>query len=434
MNLHAFDFRKSEYMQFSYLNYCILILITLVPLSCTAQKSVLDRITSTERGDNRGHVIRFHFAEPSASFNFSQPQPQLLQLELRGENIDTAGIRVNDKSTIIEKVNYYTIQGGIGVDIFLKKNTLYKAAAYPDRSSNDILVGLTESDRQTLAEYTQSMEMFEWSNAPPAEPTAVAGDKKNEDNDPSSQVDTTYQRIKDKIKFDVVVLDAGHGGHDTGAIGRSGTYEKNVVLDIAKKVGEYIKENLPEVEVVYTRDSDEFVELEERGSIANRAEGDLFVSIHCNSAGSSQAHGTETYFLGLERSQSALEVMKRENSVINLENGNDQETTPSQEELIVYELANSGYIANSEKLAGMLQDQFKNRAQRRSRGVKQARFVVLYHASMPAILIETGFISNPSEQQYLTSDYGQSIIASAIFRSIRNYKEDFERSQHMGSE
>ncbi len=422
-------------MPASFLNYCILILITLIPLSCTAQKSVLDRITSAERGDNRGHVIRFHFSEPSSSFDFSQPQAQLLQLELRGNNIDTTGIRVNDKSTIIEKVDYYTITGGVGIDLFLKKDAFYKAAAYPDRSSNDVLVGLTESDKQRLAEHTQGMEMFDWSNAPPVESSAVAGaNKDQEKDDPSSEVDTIYQRIKDKIKFDVVVLDAGHGGHDIGAIGRNGTYEKNVALDIAKKVGGYIKENLPEVEVVYTRDSDEFVELEERGSIANRAEGDLFVSIHCNSAHSSRAYGTETYFLGLERSQSALEVMKRENSVINLENGNDQETAPSQEDLIVYELANSGYIANSEKLAAMLQDQFKNRAQRRSRGVKQARFVVLYHASMPAILIETGFISNPSEQQYLTSDYGQSIIASAIFRSIRNYKEDFERSQHIGTE
>jgi N-acetylmuramoyl-L-alanine amidase len=420
-------------MQFSFLNFWALILITLIPLSCTGQKTALDRISSAERGDNRGHVIRFHFAEPSNSFEFSQPQTNLIQLELQGSNIDTAGIRLDDESDILEKVAFYPIQGGMGVDFFLKKEAFYKAAAYPDRSSNDILVGLTKADPQVLTEYTQSMEMFEWSDAPPVESSALADSKKDADEDQFSSVDTTYQRIKDKIKFDVVVLDAGHGGHDTGAIGRNGTYEKDVVLDIAKKVGGYIEENMPGVKVVYTRDDDTFIDLYERGPIANRAEGDLFVSIHANAARSSQAHGTETFFLGLERSESALKVMQRENKVVNLDNG-EKEKKLTQEDLIIYELANSGYIANSERLAGMVQDQFKNRANRRSRGVKQGRLVVLYHASMPAILVETGFISNPSEQEYLTSDYGQNIMASAIFRSIRNYKEDFERSQHIGSE
>ncbi|NGP88187.1 N-acetylmuramoyl-L-alanine amidase [Aliifodinibius halophilus] len=244
--------------------------------------------------------------------------------------------------------------------------------------------------------------------------------------------DSNYSKFKDKLKFDVVVIDPGHGGHDPGSIGYRNVKEKDIVLDIAKKVGDYIKEYLPDVKVVYTRDDDTFVGLQERGSIANKAEGDLFVSLHCNSFSSRQPHGTEVYFLGLEKSETALEVMKRENRLVRADNDTEQKEL-TQEELLIYELANSGYIASSERIAGMLEHQLDDRAQRRSRGVKQARFVVLYHASMPAVLVESGFISNPSEARYLTSDYGQSIIASAIFRSIRNYKKKYEKSQHFNT-
>lgn len=122
--------------------------------------------------------------------------------------------------------------------------------------------------------------------------------------------------------------------------------------------------------------------------------------------------------------------MKKENSVIRFEEGPDRSEELTEEDLLIYELANSAYMATSEKLAGMLEHQFDHRAKRHSRGVKQAGFIVLFHASMPALLVETGFISNPSEQRYLTSDYGQSIIASAIFRAIRNYKLEYEKSQN----
>nr|WP_286670584.1 N-acetylmuramoyl-L-alanine amidase [Fodinibius salsisoli] len=230
------------------------------------------------------------------------------------------------------------------------------------------------------------------------------------------------------MKFDVVVLDPGHGGHDPGTIGHGGIQEKDIVLDIAKKVGDYIKSNMPGVKVVYTRDDDTFIELEERGSIANRHEGDLFVSIHCNAAHSRRAYGSEVYFLGLERSKTALEVMKRENKVVRANDDVEQKQL-SQEDLLIYELANSGYISTSERIAGMLEHQFDDRAQRHSRGVKQARFVVLYHASMPAVLVETGFISNPDEGRYLSTEYGQNIISSAIFRAIRDYKEKTEQTQ-----
>lgn len=437
MNIQQACFKHVTDTQF--LNFWLLLSLFVIPLSCAAQNNSLSRISSVERSDNKGHVIRFHLASPVSSFDFSQPSIRLVQFQIKGPGINTQAIEIDDRSDVIEDVHFYELPGGIGMDIFLEKNSFYKADAYPDRNKRDMLLALTRTTQQRLAQSILNMQSFAWSKS---KLTDVTSEKKSVDVE-KAQIDTSYQKIKDNIQFDTIVLDAGHGGHDVGAIGYNRAYEKNVALAITKKIGGYINKYLPDVKVVYTRNGDYLVgakknpdisimqSLVERGQIANRAGGDLFVSIHCNSARAHQAHGTETYFLGLERSQTALEVMKRENNIV----GPDAEAGKelSQEDLIIYELANSGYIANSERLAGMIQNQFKNRANRKSRGVKQARFVVLYHASMPAILVETGFISNPSEAKYLTSDYGQSIIASAIFRAIRNYKVQFDKSQHFNT-
>lgn len=174
-----------------------------------------------------------------------------------------------------------------------------------------------------------------------------------------------------------------------------------------------------------------FIDLYDRGNIANENEGDLFVSIHANSWHNPSVRGTEVFFLGLHRSESSLEIMKKENMIFN--NGEQQVRELTEEQLLIFELAHSGYIANSERIASMMDHQFTNRANRKSRGVKQAGFVVLYEASMPSLLVELGFLTNPSEQRFLTSEYGQSIMASAIFRSIRDYKIEYERSQEITS-
>ena len=183
--------------------------------------------------------------------------------------------------------------------------------------------------------------------------------------------------------------------------------------------------------VVYTRSDDTFIDLYERGNIANENEGDLFISIHANNFRKSSVYGTEIFFLGLHRSESSLEVMKKENMIFR--DGNQEIVELTDEQLLIYELANSGYIANSERIATMMDEQFEHRAKRKSRGVKQAGFVVLYEASMPSVLVELGFLSNPSEQRFLTSKRGQEIMASAIFRSIRDYKVEYERSRKITS-
>ena len=394
-----------------------------------AQKSspnALTHLSTAVRSDGKGQVVRFHLRQKADSFRVYQPQKHLVQVALLGKQITTDDIAVPSHSPAFNKVDFHKITNGIGINIHLKNKGSFTSDIYRDAQSNDILLALTKTEPKKLRNLTSGKAPISWQQSampPPSSATVQTGGG-------NRAQESAYSKVKNKMKFDTVVLDPGHGGHDTGAPGYGGIHEKDIALKIAKKVGGYINENIPNVKVIYTRDDDRFIELEERGSIANREEGDLFVSIHCNSARSRQAHGSEVYFLGLERTQTALEVMKRENKVVRA-NRDDEQKELSQEELLIYELANSGYISSSERIAGMIEHQFDERAQRKSRGVKQARFVVLYHASMPAVLVETGFISNPNEAKYLSSEYGQNIIASAIFRAIRNYKNEYEKSQHL---
>lgn len=392
-----------------------------------ATDNSLTHVTTSERSDGKGYVIRLHLRQQADSFRVYQPSPDHIQFALYDSGVHPDDIAVPTHSPVINEAQFSKISNGIGIDIQLKQKAFYEVDAYPDGQTNDLLLGLTNIEEETIAQGTQNVGPVEWSSDAPA-PNELPEIPEGEAEENIAE-NGEYDRVKSKIKFDRVVLDPGHGGHDTGAIGHNNVLEKDIVLNIAKKVGGYINENLPKVEVIYTREDDRFIALEERGSIANRHEGDLFVSIHCNAHSSHRPYGSEIYFLGLERTQSALEVMKRENTVVRADSNTEQKEL-SQEELLIYELANSGYLSTSERIAGMLEHQFDERAQRHSRGVKQARFVVLYHASMPAVLIETGFISNPNEANYLTSEYGQNIVASAIFRAIRDYKEQSEENNN----
>lgn len=222
-----------------------------------------------------------------------------------------------------------------------------------------------------------------------------------------------------------VVIDAGHGGHDPGAIGATSLFEKDVALEIALLVGGYIEELLPEVNVIYTRTTDVFLELHERSQIANDANADLFISIHFNSASNPAASGSESYVLGLHRSDSNLEVAKRENAVIELEDDTDHNydfNPNSPEGHIMLSMAQNAYLEQSIQLANNVQYQFRERVSRKDRGVKQAGFYVLYKTTMPSVLIELGFLSNPEEEAFLKSTNGKEYMASAIYRAFRDYK------------
>ena len=229
---------------------------------------------------------------------------------------------------------------------------------------------------------------------------------------------SSLENSTDKYDIKTVVIDAGHGGKDAGAIGPTGVNEKNVALAVALKLGAKIQEAYPNVKVIYTRKTDVFIELYERANIANRNKADLFISIHLNSSTNPEPHGCEAWVLGLHRSESNLDVAKRENSVIKLEDNNDQnyDLDPNSEAgHIIMSMAQSAYMNQSIDLAGKVVNQFETFASRKVRGVKQAGFMVLYKTAMPSTLIEIGFVSNPEEERYLSSQEGQHAISGSIF-------------------
>jgi len=235
-------------------------------------------------------------------------------------------------------------------------------------------------------------------------------------------------------KFKKVVIDAGHGGKDPGAHGEYAK-EKDIVLAVALKLGNYIEKYMPDVEVVYTRKKDVFIPLSERAQIANDADANLFISIHANYIANPKITGTETFALGLHRTEDNLEVAKKENSVIVLEEDYStkyEDFDPnSSESYIIFELYQNIYLNQSIDMANLIQHQFSERVGRQNRGVKQAGFLVLRETAMPGVLVELGFLSNSNEEKYLTSNDGQSLLASGIFRAFRDYKESFEAKNNL---
>jgi N-acetylmuramoyl-L-alanine amidase len=230
--------------------------------------------------------------------------------------------------------------------------------------------------------------------------------------------------VKHGIK--TVVIDAGHGGKDPGCHG-SFAHEKIVCLEMALKLGAKIKTKYPEINVIYTRTTDVFVELIDRANIANKANADLFICIHAN-AGSSSAYGTETYVLGLHRTEAQQRVMERENSIIVLEDDKGakyKDFDLSPDAIIQLQLQGAVYLNHSIEFAEYLQKEFK-KIGRYDRGVKQAGFLVLYKTTMPSVLIETGFLPNPTEEKFIGSSDGQEKMSAAMFKAFENYKSQME--------
>lgn len=232
----------------------------------------------------------------------------------------------------------------------------------------------------------------------------------------------------------VIVIDAGHGGKDPGALG-SVSKEKTINLGIALKAGEYIEKNMQNVRVLYTRKSDVFVGIDERADFANKNKADLFISIHSNSISKASIKGTETWIMGPAKDEANLEVAMKENEVILLEDdftakyeGFDPK---SPESYIMFTVMQNTYKEQSMWLASSIQNQFKNRAGRIDRGVKQAGFWVLYMTTMPSVLVESGYMTNSEEEQYLISEEGQDYLASAIYRACRSYVSEIEKKSYI---
>jgi len=225
---------------------------------------------------------------------------------------------------------------------------------------------------------------------------------------------------KEKWEFKTIIIDAGHGGKDPGAVGYRGTKEKDIALDVAKRLEKKISRNM-NVKVIMTRDEDVFLRLSERTKIANDNKGSLFISIHTNAAEDRRASGFETFLIGLNKNEYAAKVAARENAVLELEGSAKKDL--SGEDLIQATMAQASFAAYSETFADLVQKEIKKRVQSKDRGVKQAGFVVLARASMPNVLVELGFISNPSEEKKLRSPQYRDQLATAIYRAIEQYQK-----------
>ena len=358
------------------------LLVFLGPISVSGSIFGVDRVSFTERSDKNGYVVRIHASDHVSAHGL----PQFLD----DNTFEVTLIRTElSRSSVLDDpagpVSTYTVDQ-VGRDILLRfdlKRTDVNVTAYRDHASEDVLISIAYA------------------------PDLSSGSA-------------------DRWTLDTIVIDAGHGGKDSGAIGPGNVREKDVVLSVARKLGSYLENQLG-VNVVYTRDTDQFISLQGRGHLANQAEGKLFVSIHANSAGDRRARGTETYFLGMHKSDAAKKVMDRENEVIRFEKDTSEYETISTRLAIMQSLAQSAFMRQSQMLAEMVETQFRDRVGRRSRGVKQAGFYVLYGASMPSILVELGFISNVREAAFMSSEDGQAYLASAIFRAIRDYKAESEK-------
>lgn len=235
-------------------------------------------------------------------------------------------------------------------------------------------------------------------------------------------------RDADKWKLDAVVIDAGHGGKDPGAIGTRGTREKDVVLNIAHDLGMFIRQQWPDVKVIYTRKEDRFIPLKERGQIANRYKGKMFVSIHCNStAGNSKVRGPEVYILGPHKTDAALRVAMLENAVITgEENSAENYKGFSDEYLIMSSMAQSAFATQSTELAQDVLRRLSRNGSNNGLGVRQAGFMVLWTPSMPSVLVEAGYLSNPTEELLLRDRKEQTSIAYSVFQGLQQYRSSYE--------
>jgi N-acetylmuramoyl-L-alanine amidase len=282
---------------------------------------------------------------------------------------------------------------------------------FPDEKSNDLLVALHTKHEIEKAEL----------------------EKKQHDQMQEKRDKLELQRSQSKL--DVIVIDAGHGGKDPGTIGVRGVREKNVTLGIALRLGRLIERNLKGVKVVYTRKTDTFVELDRRAQIANEVNGKLFVSIHCNSTERkpSSANGFEIYLLRPGKTESAIRIAERENAPITQESGyKERYKELTEENFILIAMRQSAFAKYSERFAEIAASDMAKHLKIQNSGVKQAGFYVLVGASMPNVLVETGYLSNRTEERILKSAQGQQRIAEALFQGIKDYKVEYERAMSEG--
>lgn len=344
-------------------------------------------ITIEEKAN--GTLVRVESNKRIPSYS-SEFKDHVLTIIFRDVNADVANISEEGPGGLVKKVNVKNIG----------KDTEFKFTLGKDYTTSEVL----NADKSNDILITLHNKVFE----------------NNEVN----------EKNKSKWNFDVIVIDAGHGGIDPGAIGVGGIKEKDVTLEIALKLGRLIEKNIKDVKVVYTRKTDKAVDLYKRGKIANELGGKLFISIHCNSTPQkpSNAEGYEVYLLRPGRTKEAIAIAERENSVIQYEENPARYQKLTDENFILVSMAQSAYMKYSEEFSDILNKQMEDDLNIESKGVKQAGFYVLVGASMPSVLIETGFLSNYHDAAILKSEKGQESIAESIYEAVKRFKAQYERS------
>ncbi len=434
-------------------------LLRLFCLACLAAGAAhatdIEGISFVPRADGPGVMVRIHASSPVERYAVEQHRGRV-EVTLFGAQV-SAGARQDRAAPPVRR---YTFAGNReGVTVRFDVGEGVETVAYRESRTNDIIVTLSTvaSVAAPVSVSAGAGRAVAWgggraasgdetprppvrTSPEPRVPSRRAPEPRRAAPEPRAPEPTVAPPSADPVtapsgapsvwRLDTIVLDAGHGSHDIGAT-HNGVREKDVTLAITRRLGEMIERELG-VRVVYTRRSDTFEELRERGRIANRSGGKLFISVHANAAGSPSARGTETYFLAPHRSTSAAEVMDRENSVIDLESDPSLYAEFSHQDDIMQAMAMSAFQEESQALAGLIEGEF-SRIGRHSRGVKQAGFLVLWAASMPAVLVETGFVSNPDEARYLSSESGQEETARAIFRSVQAYRDQYERGTRLAA-
>jgi N-acetylmuramoyl-L-alanine amidase len=370
----------------------------------------LERVSFSHAASGSTLILRLHSSARIPAY--SEPKrTSASEIEMVLFNTDVAeGLRHDAPQAPVRQLTLAPDGGHVRLRIDFGADGAVAATAYRDRDTPDLLIAL---------EYR-----------PTARPVADAAPSTRESGEASPVANENGNLVAgERWRLDTIVIDAGHGGRDPGAVA-NGVREKDVTLAVAKELGRLVTENLG-IDVVYTRTDDRFIELRERGRIANEKGGKLFVSIHANSAPNRSAAGTETFILGPARTEAARWVMEKENQVVMLESDPGHYQRMNEEALIRQTLAQSAFIRKSEQLADEIEQHFSGSLGRTSRGVKQAGFYVLWNASMPAVLIELGFLTNLHEARFLASEEGQRYLARAIFDAVSAYKHEYERGLNL---
>jgi len=355
-----------------------------------------------------GLVIRIKATRPLSDFESWLRQDGWLYVTVSDARADTQAISRLQAPGMIRRIVAIQAPGSVQLT-FRLTGKIAASEIIPDEHSNDILVSIRR----------------------PGEEDKILLERKRK------EIQEGLAEQRDRWKLDVIVIDAGHGGHDSGTIGVNRTKEKDITLKIALALGRLIEKDLNDVKVVYTRKTDTFIELDRRGQIANENEGKLFISIHCNSLKRkpSPIRGFEVYLLRPGRTQEAIDIAERENAVIELEEGyKERYQELTEENFILVTMAQTAYLKSSEVFADILQQEMEDALSIPNRGIRQAGFYVLVGAAMPKVLVETAYLSNAEDERFLKSTAGQEKIARSLFEAVRQYKTEYEKLLEEGKD